>query len=309
VTPQLSVILMTFADDAPHGWEGMLARACAADEAGVDRLVVSDHVVFGENLEAYARPELGGTEGGKQPTGPDGHWLEPLTTLAFIGALTSRIRLGTNILLAALRRPAVLAKTTATLDVLCDGRLDLGVGVGWQREEYEAAGLDFDDRGALLDETLDVCTTLWRDTNARHHGPTLDFERIHMMPKPRQDGGVPIWIGGTVNPRVARRLARFGCRWIPWGPAARDVVGSIVAMRAALEREGGDPSGLQVVGSLPMVKDATGVIDLARTVEAVPALRAAGVTDFRAGVRIPEDASAALDLLAPLVAAFRSATQ
>jgi hypothetical protein len=80
-------------------------------------------------------------------------------------------------------------------------------------------------------------------------------------------------------------------------------------MRAALEREGGDPSGLQVVGSLPMVKDATGVIDLARTVEAVPALRAAGVTDFRAGVRIPEDASAALDLLAPLVAAFRSATQ
>jgi probable F420-dependent oxidoreductase len=309
VSPQLSLILVTFASDDPQGWEGVVRRACAADQAGVDRLVVSDHVVFGEHLEAYGRPELGGTEGGTQPTGPDGHWLEPLTTLAFIGARTSRIRLGTNILLAALRRPVVLAKTAATLDVLCGGRLDLGAGVGWQREEYEAAGLDFDDRGALLDETLAVCTALWRDVRAEHHGPRLDFEGIHMMPKPLQGGGVPIWIGGTVNRRVARRLARFGCRWIPWGPAARDVVGSIEGMRVALEREGGDPRGLQVVGMLPIARDCNGGIDLPRTMAAVPALRAAGVTDFRTTLRVPDDAAAAFDLLAPLVAAFRTAIQ
>ena len=108
---------------------------------------MSDHVVFGERLEEYGRPEIGGQAGGKQPTGPDGHWLEPLTTLSVLAGMTSRIRLGTNILVAALRRPAVLAKSTATLDVLSGGRLDLGVGVGWQREEYEAAGLDFDGRG------------------------------------------------------------------------------------------------------------------------------------------------------------------
>ena len=78
-------------------------------------------------------------------------------------ASPTRVRLGTNILLAALRRPVVLAKTAATLDVLSGGRLDLGVGVGWQREEYEAAGLDFDGRGRLLDHTLEVCQTLWRE--------------------------------------------------------------------------------------------------------------------------------------------------
>ena len=123
--------------------------------------MVSDHVVFGEDLGAYGDPAVGGTTGGRQPTGPDGEWLEPLTVLSFVAARTSQIRLGTNILLAALRRPVVLAKTLATLDVLSGGRVDLGVGVGWQREEYDAAGLDFDERGRLLDDTLETCRSLW----------------------------------------------------------------------------------------------------------------------------------------------------
>src|SRR6478752_7308939 len=164
--PRLSITLRTFAADDPGTWEPVIDQARAADAAGVDQLVVSDHVVFGENLEAYARPELGGSEGGRQPTGPDGHWLEPLTVLTAVAAVTSRIRLATGILLAALRRPVVLAKTAATLDALSGGRLDLGVGVGWQREEYEAAGLDFGSRGRLLDHTLEVCQTLWRDSPA-----------------------------------------------------------------------------------------------------------------------------------------------
>src|SRR5207249_1852570 len=82
-------------------------------------------------------------EGRRQPTGPDGHWLEPLTVLTAVAAQTTRVRLGTYILLAALRRPVILAKQLATLDVISRGRVDLGVGIGWQREEYEAAGLDF----------------------------------------------------------------------------------------------------------------------------------------------------------------------
>src|SRR5690349_23959577 len=144
----------------------MFATARMYDRVGIDKLVVSDHVVFGEHLDAYGNPATGGTAGGRQPTGPDGHWLEPLTTLSVIAGTTSRVRLGTNILLAALRRPAVLAKTAATLDVLSGGRLDLGVGVGWQREEYEAVGLDFQDRGRLLDHTLEVCQALWRGDTA-----------------------------------------------------------------------------------------------------------------------------------------------
>ena len=156
-TPQLSAALVSYAAEAPSDWKTMLDTARLYDRVGIDRVVVSDHVVFGEHIDAYARPEVGGQRDGRQPTGPDGHWLEPMTTLSVIAGLTESVRLATGILLAALRRPVVLAKTAATLDVLSGGRLDLGVGVGWQREEYEAAGLDFDRRGRLLDHTLEVC--------------------------------------------------------------------------------------------------------------------------------------------------------
>ncbi|MGR6999101.1 LLM class flavin-dependent oxidoreductase [Yinghuangia aomiensis] len=186
--PQLSMGLTTFAAADPGGWERLFDHARLFDRAGVDRLVVSDHVAFGENLEAYGRPEIGGVQGGKQPTGPDGLWLEPLTVLTAVGAVTSRVRLGTNILQAALRRPAVLAKTASTLDVLSGGRLDLGVGVGWQREEYEAAGLSFEGRGRLLDQTLEVLQALWREQRASYDGDGLRFENIHQMPKPVQPG-------------------------------------------------------------------------------------------------------------------------
>ncbi|MCB0994942.1 MAG: TIGR03619 family F420-dependent LLM class oxidoreductase, partial [Acidimicrobiales bacterium] len=254
VPPQLSIGLRSFAAEDPGSWESLLGLAMAADRAGVDRAVVSDHVVYGENLEAYGRPELGGSEGGKQPTGPDGHWLEPLTTLSVVAGRTTNLRLGTNILLAALRRPVVLAKQLSTLDVLSNGRVDIGVGVGWQREEYEAAGLSFEGRGRLLDHSMEVCQLLWNETRASYSSPELEFENIHQMPKPRQPGGVPFWISGTVNARVARRLATFGSGWIPWGAAAADVATGIAQMRDAVAEAGRATWDLQVVGTLPVTK-------------------------------------------------------
>jgi probable F420-dependent oxidoreductase len=304
---QLSIGLASLSAEDPGGWDHLAEQARLLEEAGFDRLVVSDHVVFGEALEEYGRPEIGGQAGARQPTGPDGHWLEPLTTLAYLAGITSSIRLATGILLAALRRPVVLAKSAATLDALSRGRLDLGVGVGWQRAEYDAAGLDFPSRGRLLDHTLEVCQTLWREQRAAYDSPELRFEAIHMMPKPLQPGGVPLWISGTVNPRVVSRLARFGTGWIPWGPAAADVVGSIRQMKDALADAGRDPGGLQVVGSLPLIRDNQRVLDVTRTVEAVPRLAAAGVTDFRVAMRLPTDHSAALDQLSALAEAFHQA--
>jgi probable F420-dependent oxidoreductase len=306
---QLSTTLVNFAADDPGSWRFVLDRAVAADRAGIDRLVVSDHVVFGENLEAYARPETGGSEGGRQPTGPDGHWLEPLTLLSAVAALTSRVRLGTNILLTALRRPVVLAKSLATLDVLSEGRVDLGVGVGWQREEYDAAGLAFDGRGKLLDHTLAVLQTLWRDQRAGYADELLTFDAIHSMPKPRQPGGVPVWVSGTANPMVARRLARFGSGWIPWGPAAADVTAGIAQMRELVDAAGGTLDGIDVVGTLPVVRADAGGIDLSATMAAVPDLVAAGVTDVRVALRVPADASAdaAFDVYSSAVEAFRAA--
>jgi probable F420-dependent oxidoreductase len=300
----LSVHVQNFAAEDPSGWQGLLDRARAADAAGIDRVSVSDHVVFGENLEAYGRAELGGTEGGKQPTGPDGLWLEPLTVLSVIAGITSRIRLSTGILLAALRRPVVLAKTAATLDVLSGGRLDLGVGVGWQREEYEAAGLSFEGRGRLLDHTLAVCQTLWRDSPARFESDELTFDAIHCMPRPLQPGGVPLWISGTVNGRVLDRLVRFGSGWIPWGNDALHPENSVPRLYDALAAAGRDPAEFHVAGTLPVVRNEDRSIDLARTMEGVPPLVAAGITDFRLNMAIPAEFVAARDRLSDVVAAF-----
>jgi probable F420-dependent oxidoreductase len=307
VTPTLSVHLGNFAASDPGDWSPLLERARTADAIGIDRLSVSDHVVMGEHLDAYAVPERGGVEGGKQPTGPDGIWLEPLTVLTAVAAVTTRVRLSTGVLLAALRRPVVLAKTAATIDVLSGGRLDLGVGVGWQREEYEAAGLDYHARGKLLDHTLTVVQTLWREQAARFDGDGLRFEGVHCMPKPVQPGGVPFWVSGRMNDKVIERIVRFGSGWIPWGDEARNPAAHVARIRDALAAAGRDATGFQVEGPLPVVRDGDGGIDIARTMDKLPPLVEAGVTDFRLQARVPEDRARAEEQLGPIVAAFHAA--
>ncbi|MGI9600438.1 MAG: TIGR03619 family F420-dependent LLM class oxidoreductase [Acidimicrobiales bacterium] len=308
-TPALSVMLRNFSadDPGPGGWRPLLAQARACDAAGIDRVAVADHVVFGENLDAYADPKAGGSDGGTQPTGPDGHWLEPLTLLSVIAGSTDNVRLQTGILLAALRRPAVLAKSLATLDVLSEGRVDVGVGVGWQREEYEAAGLAYDGRGRLLDESLAVCRTLWTQPVASHRSDHLHFDDIHMMPKPLQAGGVPIWVSGRINKNVLARIVRFGSGWIPWGADAKDPTAGLVRIREELEAAGRHADGFQVAGTLPISRTEAGEVELDATVAAVPAMVEAGITDFRAYVPIPADTEQALDQLGPLVESFRAA--
>jgi len=304
--PSLSLQLRSFAPTRPESWQPLLDHAVAADRAGIGKLVVSDHVVFGDSMDDYGDPARGGVAGGKQPTGPDGEWLEPLTLLSVIAGRTERVRLGTNILLAALRRPVVLAKMLSTLDVLSGGRVDLGVGTGWQQTEYDAAGLDFSARGALLDHSLEVCRTLWTQQPASYRSDELEFDTVHQMPTPLQPGGVPIWVSGTVNPRSMRRLARFGSGWIPWGPAAADVTTGIAEMRAAVADLGRDPSDIAVVGTLPIVRN-DGVIDLDATMASVEPLIAAGVTDFRAGLPALDDLDETTEMLAEVVERFDSA--
>jgi len=280
-TPQISIHILNFAPEGhTAGWQHLFDLAKAADRAGIDRVMVSDHVVYGEELEEYSKPEVGGRAGGKQPTGPDGHWLEPMTTLSVLAGMTTRVRLGTQILLAALRRPVILAKSAATLDVLSNGRLDLGIGVGWQKAEYEAAGLPFEKRGRLLDHSLEVCQTLWTETRAAYSSPELTFERIHQAPKPLQAGGVPIWVSGTIRDTTVRRLVRFGERWIPWGKDDGDMSESIPKMKDAIAKAGGNPDNLQASGPMPVVRDGNGAVDIARTMDAVPARIANGQTDF-----------------------------
>jgi probable F420-dependent oxidoreductase len=300
--------LTSYSAKPRQDWSGLIDMAVAADGAGIDRVMVSDHVVLGEHLDEYARPESGGIAGGRQPTGPDGYWLEPMTLLSVIAGRTARVRLGTGILLAALRRPVVLAKSAATLDALSGGRLDLGVGVGWQREEYDAAGLRFEDRGHFLDECLAVCQTLWRDSPASYSSQTLRFGPVHSFPHPAQRDGVPIWVSGTLNTRVIRRIARFASGWIPWGDEMADPTVAIPRLRESLAALGRDPVSLRVLGSLTLRSDPDGRLDLDRTMDGLPSQVEAGITDFLLGGRVPKTASEAAEVLPAVVDAFRNRT-
>jgi probable F420-dependent oxidoreductase len=304
---ELSLGVPSFAASDPGSWDHLFELACAADRSGVDRLTVSDHVVFGEQLDEYGRPEVGGITGGQQPTGPDGLWLEPMTTLSVIAGMTSRVRLRTSILIAALRRPVVLAKSASTLDVLSGGRLELGVGVGWQREEYEAAGLSFEGRGKLLDDTLEVSRTLWRERVASYSSSELTFRNIHQMPKPLQEGGVPIWVSGTINAAVVRRLGRFGTGWIRWGKDADDA-NAIDRMKQALADAGYDMPALRVTGRLAMRFGAGGRPHAEATIEPVPAMIEAGISDFMLPALDEATQQAPEEWLRAIVDTFRDAT-
>jgi len=198
-----------------------------------------------------------------------------------------------------------LAKSAATLDVLSGGRLDLGVGIGWQREEYEAAGLRFEARGRLLDHTLEVCERLWRSGRAAYDSDGLRFDGIHMMPKPVSPAGVPIWVSGTLNSRVIARLARFGAGWIPWGADLTDLAGAILRMRAGVAALGRDPEGIGVVGSIIVTPGEHGAVDATAVMAGAPDLVKVGVTDVRLFMAFPASRQALADRLGPLVTAFR----
>jgi alkanesulfonate monooxygenase SsuD/methylene tetrahydromethanopterin reductase-like flavin-dependent oxidoreductase (luciferase family) len=167
-------------------------------------------------------------------------------------------------------------------------------------------GLDFGRRGRLLDHTLEVCRTLWTEPRADYDGDELRFTGIHQMPKPTQAGGVPIWVSGRVQPKVVERIVRFGSGWIPWGDDAADPIAGAGRMRAALTAAGHDPTALGIVGRLPI--DGRHGLGIEGAMADVPTQVAAGITDFRAGVRLAADPAEARARVREVVTAFRAAT-
>lgn len=269
--PLLSVGVPNFGSFAGGDWRRLVDLARVAEDAGCDRVVVVDHVVMGPNTDAY--------RWGRFPTGPDAPWLEPLAVLSAMASITSTIRLATGILIAGLRPAALLAKQAATVDVLSDGRLELGVGIGWQREEYEALGLRWEDRGRILTDTLAACTALWRDLPATIDTATVHATDVHCVPRPVQPGGVPFLLAGTLTPRTIDRIVRFGAGWIPiMGETVDGVVGGVATLREAFDGAGRDPGGLVVSAAMGLVKDDDGRPDLDATIEASADLAAAGAT-------------------------------
>ncbi|MGI9431911.1 MAG: LLM class F420-dependent oxidoreductase [Myxococcota bacterium] len=248
---------------------GVIELARIADDVGIDQVALPDHVAIGPRTDRYPY--------GPFPLPADEPWLEPLTTLAAMAAVTKRVRLATGILIAPLRSPALLAKSAATLDVLSGGRLDLGVGVGWQEEEYEASAVPFGERWRRMDDTLRACRALWRDAPASFASETVAFEGIYSVPQPVQPGGVPLWFGIAPTERGAQRMAEFGSGWMPMEAGPDDLREGIRRIHAALASAGRDSSTFGVRAHVPVARSGKRP-DLAATLAGLPALAEAGAT-------------------------------
>lgn len=269
--PTLSLTLPTFGPSLPPDqWHRLLDLARAVDDAGVDRVLLTDHVVMGDRLDRYPFGDFHFT--------PDVPWLEPLSVIAAIAAVTQRVRMSTKILIAPLRPAPLLAKTLATIDHLSQGRVDIGVATGWQREEYDASGLDWARRGQLLTDTLAACRALWGPSPASFRSESFSFDGIWCEPKPRQ-ARLPIWIAGGPHRRNVDRLVRFGDGWIP--PAYADLASFAhdAAIVQTAWRDAGHGRALELQGDLDVVLGANGRPDIeASLATGAPPLLDAGAT-------------------------------
>jgi len=170
---------------------------------------------------------------------------DPLIWLAYVAAATTRIRLATGILILPQRNPLVLAKEVATLDRLSGGRVDLGIGVGWLREEFDALGIPFERRGARTDEYIEVMRRLWREPTTAFTGEFTDFGELNSYPKPANPDGVPIHIGGHTT-AAAKRAGRIGDGFFPGRDPGSGLAALLDTMRAAAVEAGRDPAAIEI---------------------------------------------------------------
>jgi probable F420-dependent oxidoreductase len=169
---------------------------------------------------------------------------DPLLPLAFAAAVTKRIKFSTNVIILPHHHPLHLAKQLATLDVLSKGRMRVGIGSGWLKEEFEALGLDFSTRGARTDETIQAMRVLWRENPSSFRGKHISFEPVKSFPKPVQKNGIPIYIGGNSIPAI-RRAARYGDGFIP--TPQEDITPLIKLLRQECDKIGRNINEIDII--------------------------------------------------------------
>ena len=192
----------------PEDLEALVRRG---EALGFTSVMIADHIVFPSVVTSKYPYTVSGVFPGQ------GDALEQLALMAFIAGKTERLRLVTSVMILPYRNPVATAKTLATIDVLSRGRVTVGVGVGWLREEFEALGAaDFDRRGAVSDEYLRIFKALWTESPVSFAGEFYRFEDVRCLPEPVQKPHPPIWIGGH-SKAALRRVARLGDGWHPVG--------------------------------------------------------------------------------------------
>jgi len=226
----------------------LVELAVRAEAIGVDGVMVSDHVVLGPssnehgeplNLRDYAMP------GNQDPATP---WPSPYVLLAAIATRTTTLRLVLGAIVSPLRHPLVTAKDLGTLDLVSGGRLVVLPTVSWHRDEYQALGVDFHRRGAILDEQLEIWRRVWTTSPVAFHGDHYDFNDIWLEPKAYRLGGPALWFGGSsVHDAVARRLATYGSGFNPLG---RPSGAELLVLDDALRARGRGRDEIEMVGGI-----------------------------------------------------------
>jgi probable F420-dependent oxidoreductase len=227
---------------------GIIARK--GEEFGFDTLLTGDHILVPKNISSVYPY----TEGGEFPGSGSGESMEQITLLSYIAGQTSKIRLVTSVLIVPHRNPLIAAKSLATLDLLSGGRLVVGVGVGWMREEFQALGLPpFEERGAVTDEYIRAFKVLWTEDDPHFQGKYISFDDISFLPKPVQKPHPPIWVGGESRPAL-RRTAELADGWYPLGSNPTFPMGTPEQLKAGMERLAGyaerfgrDPSTIETI--------------------------------------------------------------
>jgi probable F420-dependent oxidoreductase len=240
---------------APEALETLIARG---EALGFSSVVIADHVVFPVTIGSRYPYTVSGAFPGQ------GDALEQLPLMAFVAGKSRTLRLISSVMILPYRNPVVTAKMLATIDVLSRGRLTVGVGVGWLREEFEAlAAPPFDRRGAVSDEYLRIFKTLWTQDPASYRGEFYRFEAIRCLPHPVQKPHPPIWVGGH-SKAALRRVARLGDGWHPVGanPAVplrpADMRPLLDELFRLTEAEGRDPTTLTISYKAPIYDTAPG---------------------------------------------------
>ena len=226
-----------------EGPAGVLRLARAIEQIGYDHIDIFDHVVMG--FPGEGRPP--------GPYNPAMPILEALMGLSYMAAVTSRVTLGTEVLVLPQREPTLVAKQVSTLDTLSGGRVRLGIGVGWQESEYEAMGADFHTRGARMDEAIALMRAYWSDAQVEYSGKHYRAHAMAMEPKPPQGRRLPIWIGGY-SEAAFRRVGRLGDGWLASRVTdAEDAKRALDSIRRHAEAAGRDPIsiGLQSMVAPP----------------------------------------------------------
>jgi probable F420-dependent oxidoreductase len=263
----------------PRNLRALVRMAKEAEDAGFDAVMVSEHVVLGSGADAdgpMANPRDYALPGNQDPAMP---WPSSLVLLSAIAAATTRLRLAAAAIIAPLRHPLLLAKELATLDLLSEGRLVVLPTVSWHEAEYDALGVPFDRRGALLDEHLEAWRAAWGPSPATFDGRFYRFEDVWVEPKPCRPDGVRLWFGSsTLHDRLLGRLVRYGHGWNPLGrPEDED----LDRLRAALADADRDLSELELVGGTRgRFPDAGAPADLDEALATIPAQVERGFTSI-----------------------------